>query len=71
MPTSQEMNEAFREGYEAARADAAILAERCASGVAIQIGDLKMSLGIMCVDPCQSQRQTANAIAAAIRNLKS
>ena len=49
----------------------AVAAESCAKGVAVTINGETISLGVMCVDPAQSQRQTANAIAAVIRNMKS
>ncbi len=50
--------------------EAAMLANKLETGVAIEIGDCTMPLGVMAPNPGMAQRQTAAAIAEAIRRLK-
>lgn len=46
------------------------LAEQCAVGAAVEIAGNQHPLGIMAMDPAATQRMTAVAIAAAIRNME-
>jgi len=49
---------------------AARIADTLATGVFVEIGADKMPLGIMCKNPTQAQRATAEAIAACIRSYR-